>query len=109
MANADKELRQLDFFADTPKPVPASPSLMPFPLARRRKLVLKAAITLMGRKTQVGREKYWGRLVRDLASEPRRHGAVPDQVEAQLLAFHQAVGYEVLGRERHPMTPNGAA
>lgn len=102
-------MSQLDFFIDTPAEQPASATLMAFPLARRRKLVVKAASDLLSRKTQEGREKFWARLVQRLTSELRRCGTAPADIEAQLMAFHRAVGGEVEGRDLQPMSPNGAA
>jgi Family of unknown function (DUF6074) len=102
-------MNQLDLFADAAKVVQPSAHISPFPLSRRRTLIVRAATNLISRKTQNGREKYWGRLVHDLARELRRYGASAAEVEAQLLAFHQAVGHEVIGYEPHPMSPNGAA
>jgi len=100
---------QLDFFLEAPAEASSSARLMPFPIARRRKLVTKTATALISRKTQEGREKYWGRVVRDLTAELRRYGARPSDIEAQLFAFHGAVGAELAGQHQQPMTPNGAA
>ncbi len=102
-------MSQLDFFVDAPSEQPPSATLMAFPLARRRKLVAKAAADLAGRKTQEGRDKFWARLVQRLTAELRRYGTAPSEIDAQLIAFHQAVGGELAGQQQQPMTPNGAA
>ncbi|WP_108461351.1 DUF6074 family protein [Devosia naphthalenivorans] len=100
-------MTQLDLCRETPKNPTACALLLPFPIARRRKLILKTVSTILARKTTEGQQSYWTNTINKLGAELRRYGADQAEVDRQLQAFYFAVSAE-LSRATHQQ-PGGAA
>jgi hypothetical protein len=98
---------QLDLFREPPKISEPTALLLPFPMARRRKLIQKTVSTILRRKTTEGQQSYWTNTINLLAAELRRYGADQTEVDTQLQAFYFAVSAE-LRRNSHQQ-PGGAA
>jgi hypothetical protein len=103
-------VNQLDLFhVNEAAQAPHCSKVLPFPLARRRRLVVRTANALSSRKTQEGREAYWSRTVDALSRELRRHGASEAEVHRQLSQFHATVSDEFISNPHHRSRPLGSA
>lgn len=100
------EDRQMDLFDDYAAP---TAKLFRFPLASRRRLIVRTADTLVARKTEQGQQSFWTRTIDALEAEIRRYGADQNEVDRELASFHQMVAAELRRRGRASGTPRGAA
>lgn len=70
------------------------------PTVWRRK-VAPIALTLESRKTEVGRENAWERMIQTVARQLSTRGATDDEVDAELRKFRKAVIEEMFRLQTH--------
>lgn len=88
--------RDLPLFAWAGETAPAGALVIPFPADRNIGKARHVAALILKRRSHKDRDSYWHQVCQRMAGTMAKAGLSGEQIDAQLAAFHRAVGNELL-------------